>query len=436
MFGLTLTLALTVGGAVAGLLAPFYGLLAYVSLAVLKPESLWYGSVPASNFSRVVALAMLVGWALRGFGDLRLGRARWVVFWLLMFLLSGCLSAAVAPDQALAWGFVEQIAKIVVPFLVGVTTIRSTTQLRQLAWTLLLCQGYVAVEMNRSYFSGYNRLQLEGFGGLDNNGVAIVLNAAVGLAFFLGLCERALWKRLVAWFLCLMMVHAIFFSFSRGGMFALCVTGGLSFFLIPKRTEHYLALAVALLIGVRLAGAEVTARFLSAFTGAETRDASASSRLDLWAACWQAMQEQPLFGLGPDHWQPNAHRYGFEKNKAAHSTWMEMGAELGFPGLVSLGMFYGSCIVGLWRFHRRTRREPHADPWAVPIGCMVVSSLVGFTVSAQFVTVEAVELPYYVVLLGAGALKIYSRPTETEDEFDQRTAKDLTDSDPSGVYHG
>ena len=37
---------------------------------------------------------------------------------------------------------------------------------------------------------------------------------------------------------------------------------------------------------------------------------------------------------------------------------------------------------------------------------MVIASLVGFMVSAQFVTVYGVELPYYVVLIGAGAIKL------------------------------
>jgi hypothetical protein len=37
---------------------------------------------------------------------------------------------------------------------------------------------------------------------------------------------------------------------------------------------------------------------------------------------------------------------------------------------------------------------------------MVVSSIIGFAVSAQFVTVTGVEIPFYVVMLGAGVLKV------------------------------
>ena len=37
---------------------------------------------------------------------------------------------------------------------------------------------------------------------------------------------------------------------------------------------------------------------------------------------------------------------------------------------------------------------------------MVTASLIGFCVAAQFVTLHGLEIPYYVVLIGAGALKL------------------------------
>jgi len=37
---------------------------------------------------------------------------------------------------------------------------------------------------------------------------------------------------------------------------------------------------------------------------------------------------------------------------------------------------------------------------------MVIASLVGFMVSSQFVSLEGLELPYYVVMIGAATLKV------------------------------
>jgi hypothetical protein len=40
---------------------------------------------------------------------------------------------------------------------------------------------------------------------------------------------------------------------------------------------------------------------------------------------------------------------------------------------------------------------------------MTIASLIGFMVSAQFVSLEALEIPYYVALLGAGSLVVHNR---------------------------
>ena len=61
---------------------------------------------------------------------------------------------------------------------------------------------------------------------------------------------------------------------------------------------------------------------------------------------------------------------------------------------------------------------------------MAIAALCGFGVAAQFVTIEALEQPYYVVLLGAGTLLIHHRQYENND------SKELDDqegpSDPPG----
>ncbi|WP_166826758.1 O-antigen ligase family protein [Thalassoroseus pseudoceratinae] len=439
MIGILVTYSLTLFGTLAGLVVPFYGLLAYVALAILKPEALWAWSVPASNYSRLVALSMLLGWALRGCGDWRLGKAKGITLALVGFWFSSIFGAATSEVPEAGWYFASQIGKIVAPFIVGITTVRTTKQVRILAWVILICQGYIAMQMNLYYFGGYNKLKEEGFGGLDNNGYAISLNAAIGLAFFLGLYEEKLWKKGIAFFFWLMMVNAVLFSYSRGGMLALCITGGIAFLLIPKRSTHYLMLGLAIALGVRLAGEEVTERFMTIFADAKERDRSAESRLELWGACWQAMLDNPLFGIGPDHFQIKAHTFGFKKGKAAHSLWFEVGAELGFPGIICLIAFYFLCIKGLWRLSRKLSNSPDADPWLKPIASMVISSLIGFIVSAQFVTVEAVEIPYYVTLLGAIVLKLQSgRPQQTyeddeEEWIDEEPEFDYAEADVVGA---
>jgi probable O-glycosylation ligase (exosortase A-associated) len=407
MNGLIFTYALTYGGAVVSLFRPFYGLLIYVAFSILRPESLWPWCVPQGGYySRIVAIALLIGWVLNGFGNWNLskGRAMLVCFIGLWFWAAfSTLFAALFPDRG--YVYLESMAKILLPFMVGLSVINNIDQIKQLAWTIGLSVSFVAYEMNLAYYDGLNFLHEYGFSGMDNNCIAMQFVSAIGFMFFLGFTAKYWWQKLIAAGGMLVMINAVMFSFSRGGLLALIITGLVAFLLIPRRPIHYLALAAAVLVGVRLAGKQVLERFATAFVDKQQRDASAESRLELWADCWQLMQENPLFGVGPDHFPYYAEFYlGWGVPKEAHSLWFQTGAELGFVGVGLLIAFYLTCIWRLWPLTRDS--YPTTEPRLRDLARMVVASLAGFLVASQFVSLEGLELPYYVVLIGACTLKV------------------------------
>jgi putative inorganic carbon (hco3(-)) transporter len=362
---------------------------------------------------------MIIGFSYSNRATFRFGRGWGVVMLLVAFWTWATLLAFGADNQDAAWAFIDLLTKIVLPFLIGIATIDSVAKLKQLAWVILISQGYVAFEMNLSYFQGYNVLRIRGFAGLDNNGAAITLVTALGLAFFLGLNASKLWQKGVAFGMGALMVHAVLFSFSRGGMLAMILTGGVAFCLIPKRPKHYVAFCIAVGMTVYLAGPEVRERFISSFQQKDGMyEASAQSRVDLWKDCLDVMKKHPVMGVGPNHWPLIAPTYGWPKGKEAHSLWLQMGAELGFTGVGLLLSFYLLGMAQLWRMTRTS--ELLDDPWYPDCARMVIASLFGFIVSAQFVTVEGVEIPYYIALLGAGTLKLSSLPaTVSAEEWDE-----------------
>jgi probable O-glycosylation ligase (exosortase A-associated) len=415
--GLIFTWLLAYGGSVLSIFRPFTGLLVYVCFAILKPEDMWYWSVQAGNYSRIIGLSLFTGWAIHGFGDWRLGKGGRVVGLLVAFLLWVGVStlASPRPDRGLA--YVEALAKVIIPVVIGVTLIDSVEKLKQLAWVIVLSQGYVAFELNLFYKQGFNRVTEIGFGGMDNNCVSIAMVAGMGLAFFVGLGAKSWPARIVAFVSALLMFHVVLISFSRGGMLGVIITGIVAFILIPKRPIHYACLVIAILIGLRLAGADVRERFFSMFADKEKRDESAQSRIIMWKGCWQEMCENPIFGIGPDMFQDVVVKYGYGKGKSAHTLWLQVGAELGFVGLGLLVGFYGLCMLRLWPYVRESRQVP--DPWLRDTARMVIAALTGFAVSAQFVSLQGLELPYYIGMLGAGALKLLSR-AEEETEAKER----------------
>jgi O-antigen ligase len=147
-------------------------------------------------------------------------------------------------------------------------------------------------------------------------------------------------------------------------------------------------------------------RFDTIFASEDARDYSAQSRVELWAACIRVMLAHPVFGIGSNNWRLVAHNYGFNYGKDAHTMWLHVGAELGMAGLAFLLTFYGGCVLRLRRLGKPRSEVP--DPWFRYFAHMVIAAIGGFAISAQFVSVYAIELPFYVVLLGAGALKVCS----------------------------
>jgi probable O-glycosylation ligase (exosortase A-associated) len=409
---LLFTYALTFGGALVSLFRPYWGLLIYICFSILTPEAMWYWAIPRFNYSRVVAIALLVGWVLNGCGAWKFGRAKGIVIALLCIWALITINAALThyPNN-LTWVYVESQSKIFLPFIVGMTLIDSIDKLKQLVWVMVLANGYIAYEFNLNYFYGFSADKAFSAGeflyrGLDNNSIAITMVTGVGLAFFLALHAEKGWQKLVAAGCMLFMVHVIFFSMSRGGMLALLVTGVLAFILIPKTGKHYLFFALAVLLALRLAGPSVQQRFMSSFADKQTRDNSAGSRLEQWKACLNAMGKNVVVGVGPRAWPLAAQSYGATVAREAHSTWFQFGAEFGIPALGCLVFFYGACGARLWKYTRG--RQQVADPWIRHISRMVIAALVGFAVSSQFVTVDGIEMPYYVVLIGAGLLKVIS----------------------------
>src|SRR5262249_6340271 len=117
------------------------------------------------------------------------------------------------------------------------------------------------------------------------------------------------------------------------------------------------------------------------------------------------MKQYPVFGLGPDNWFKWAKGY-WGTEKAAHTLWLHVGAEMGFPGLFFLAMHYLLCVGRLFKYV--FEKTPALDPWLHSLARMIIASIVGFSTAAMFLSVQGVELPYYIVLLGAGMLKIES----------------------------
>jgi len=403
MKGLVLTYVVTYLGAAASLFYPLVGVYIYVCWAILRPQEIFGFAGDLSSISSIVGYALLAGWALHGFGSWRLNGARTSLWLLMLFVGLFLVSAAVAVNTTYSWMAVVAYAKLMLPLLAGVSLLNSEKEWRTLLWVIVLSQGYVGFEQNLNYaYKGYNTAQ-GGFGGMDNNFFGLSLVTTLGPAIALTLASKSWKARVLAAASTALIFHTILLTFSRGAMVGMLALGFVTVVFMPKRPSNIAALVVVLLLAVRFTGPQLLERYGSTFVAAEERDGSAQSRVDLWRDCLRVIQDYPFFGVGPANWRSIASRYGWSEGKSAHSVWMELAAEAGVPASLTLLAFFVITALKLLPLARaRLTDENHFATFAAQ---GVVLGATGFVVSGQFVSAPALEVPYYVLLVGIALLK-------------------------------
>src|SRR5262245_57641092 len=224
MKGLILVYIVTYVSAFVSLRKPLIGLYAYVGLSILRPRFIFGFAGDLSGMSEIVGYTLLIGWVFQGFGSWRLGRGRSIVALLLLFVALYAMSAALALNQSVAYATLLPFAKLILPFLAGVTLLKEEKDWQRLMWTIVLSQGYVGFENNLSYLKGFNTAQ-EGFGGMDNNFFGASLVSVLGLSITAMLAAKTRSGRVLATMATAFILHTALLTYSRGTMLGLVAIG-------------------------------------------------------------------------------------------------------------------------------------------------------------------------------------------------------------------
>jgi O-antigen ligase len=127
-----------------------------------------------------------------------------------------------------------------------------------------------------------------------------------------------------------------------------------------------------------------------------------TGRMQIWERGVGYMLDSPVFGVGPQNFQtaegtlsPFADRAQMGRPvgwNAAHNSYVQIGAELGIPGLLLLIAIIASTIRALWR--------------GSALAQALAASLIGFAVGAFFLSLAYAEMLYALVALGLALQKV------------------------------
>lgn len=405
------------GGAVGALVHPFFGIIPYYVLSIVRPQSMWSYALPDDVRWSLLA-AGVATFGLLVHASKLLTRLRWNPVATLMLLFAGLvlLSSLTANDVDVAAERGVEYFKIFFMAILTTIVIHRFSHLRWMVWIVFACICYVAWEFNARYLFD-RRLDIfaRGLDGMDNNDTGVMLAMGLPLCYYWWRVRANHWTALSAALAAGVMTHALMLSYSRSGMVAAIV--GLGWLAIHHRPwKHHLAIAPLALIALAyLAGPEIREEFFS--IGTYHQDATAQMRFDSWTRGWNTAWDYPITGTGVRNSNLMSQAYGEELNgRSIHNIYLQIGADSGIPAMFTHMAMLFTAVFMLWSFRNRLARRahishvhPHAQSLDDDIderrtmALALEGSIIAFATGGMFLSLEFFELSWLIVAL-AGAL--------------------------------
>lgn len=169
----------------------------------------------------------------------------------------------------------------------------------------------------------------------DPNDIALLFAVFLPVIVTEGIFGGAL-VRILAWPAAVCSVIGIALAGSRGGLLALAAVGGHAILASKKYRWAMLPLLVAggILVGLS-ADENLWARFSELRSESDYNFTAEEGRIAMWKHGLALMAQNPLMGVGIGQFAPGVGMTLGGRYKAAHNSFIQIGAELGIPGLIA-----------------------------------------------------------------------------------------------------
>lgn len=347
------------------------------------------------------------------------------VFLLLVWValsVPGALNAGVAFERF------GTFVKAVALFVLIVGSVRGFRDVERLALVYFVAAAiYAAVVLTRFDVSGA-AWRLGGLYYYDANDFATFAVSALPLGLYFALGQGRWFRRLAGAGGLVALLIAIVWSGSRGGFLALL---GVAVFVLfrftaLKKTWRALGTAVVVITVVTTASTTYWTQMRTILTPAEDYNRTADDgRWNIWKRGIGYMLLHPVFGVGAGNFgvaegtiSPLARRQEVGvgvKWGAAHNSFVQVGAELGVPGLLLLVAFLGSGFVCLRRISRRPGGAPRPRGGPQVLSQALMGSIVGLLIGAFFLSLAYSEMVYALIGLATALRKVTAQPHGISD---------------------
>jgi len=393
---------LIIATVVVSIFRPWIGVLAYYTMAIFQPQSIWWWTFGDIRVSFFVSLAVFAGFAVAvvmkkvSFDVFRDPVTR-AVLGLWFFLLGSYYlspytlntSADISVNSEYLIGVSN---KIFLFFVISLTLINHPTELKYFAFVIVISVAYHTYWANDRYFSGLmfgprlgGPVPING-GGMygDENAYAVLF--VTGCAFLFYMIKTFQFKILQYAILPVIFFswHAVFLTGSRGGLLALagaCIAVG------------YRMKSKILGIGILVA---LVAAFVWQGGNMMKERSETMGRIEAWEAALKMMQKHPVFGVGIGNFLKAYPLFSGNQPRVTHNTFFQLAAESGvLAGLLYLFMSLYPIYYGLkGRGHELSQNQT-----LNLVRDSITAGMCGFFISALFLNLATYEILYYLIAL-------------------------------------
>lgn len=308
--------------------------------------------------------------------------------------------------------------KTVLMYVVVAGAVRGIRDVERLAFVYLLAASIYAAVVVQRFVIGDDAWRLDDLYYYDANDFATFAVTAMPLGLYFLFAGRRPAIRLLAAAGLAVLALGFVRSGSRGGLIALVAVAGyvvLRYTSIPLRWR-LLSTALVALVLLGVATDRYWEQMRTILSDTDYNLTEESGRLEIWRRGVGYMLRDPIFGVGPNNFavaegtlSPFAFRQqigiGVRWN-AAHNSFIQVGAELGIPGLLVFVAIITSTFVAVCRSGRSEGALAGPRPGRPQLAQALTASLIGFLVGSFFLSLAYSEMLYTLVALVIGLRRV------------------------------
>ena len=408
-----------------GLKRPFLFVLAYAYVDTVSPHRLSYYLLNSVPVSMIVASLAFAGWLIAD--DKRhfkvTGR-QWLMLILVAYAGWTTLRADLYVEALYKW---EWVWKAVIWAVFLPLTLRTRLRIESYLLFMILSAGAIIIVGGiKTLLSGggYGVLHLM----IDNNSglyegstIATVAIAIIPIILWLarfGTIYPRDWR--VRLFACALIFACLLIPVGTEARTGLVCAGALAVLML-REAKNRIAYMAMVALSVAIAVPFLPQSFTGRMSTIQTyeADASATTRLAVWAWTWDYAKENPLGG-GFEAYQQNKLRVAtvssetngavevidrsliLDQGRAYHSSYFEMLGEQGFPGLALFLLIHGIGLIRMEVLRRRYRGAEGDRAWISPLATALQNGQLVYLVGSLFIGIAWQPFVYMLIAVQIG----------------------------------